>query len=618
MKNVMKKINLKYRVKNLESNVFLRRAVYCLLFTCMLFTSCDLNEYPEDSISPATYFKTEQELKLYSNQFYIQLPDASDYYQEMSDLVCNTLAIDNSVRGFTRTVPGTGGGWSFTALRRVNYMLANIDRCADKKVRDKYEGVCRFFRAYFYFDKLQRFGEVPWYDKVVGSADDLLYKPRDTRDYVIDMINKDLDSAAVLLPETPESNMIVGRYAALALQARANLYEGTFRKYHNGRVELNNQTLEYEYLLQKAADAAFEVINSNKYALYSDGIKPYYDLFVNNDPSNKEYILKRSYAVATHEGTAYALVSSKGAAGATRTLALAYLMKDGSRYTDKAGYETFTYPQEYADRDPRMAQTLLTKSFAYKDGTMATFNKGVTLTGYPIVKYVEGSTKISGSNVDVPVLRYAEVLLAYVEAKAELGSLTQADIDISINVIRSRVGMPGLNMAAVNANPDPILLGAKFGYQNVDKGSNCGVILEIRRERTIEMAMEGNRYQDLVRWRELTRFDNQNLDGTSNGNEFLGVYVSGSGKFDMDGDGTIDFVVNKQGDRPQTAPGVTSVTIDKDIFLDGGMKGHIIALKDVYRRHDESRDYLYPIPTTELSLSKGALIQNPNWEDIDR
>lgn len=300
----MKKINLKYRVKNLESNVFLRRAVYCLLFTCMLFTSCDLNEYPEDSISPATYFKTEQELKLYSNQFYIQLPDASDYYQEMSDLVCNTLAIDNSVRGFTRTVPGTGGGWSFTALRRVNYMLANIDRCADKKVRDKYEGVCRFFRAYFYFDKLQRFGEVPWYDKVVGSADDLLYKPRDTRDYVIDMINKDLDSAAVLLPETPESNMIVGRYAALALQARANLYEGTFRKYHNGRVELNNQTLEYEYLLQKAADAAFEVINSNKYALYSDGIKPYYDLFVNNDPSNKEYILKRSYAVATHEGTA--------------------------------------------------------------------------------------------------------------------------------------------------------------------------------------------------------------------------------------------------------------------------------------------------------------------------
>jgi len=178
--------------------------------------------------------------------------------------------------------------------------------------------------------------------------------------------------------------------------------------------------------------------------------------------------------------------------------------------------------------------------------------------------------------------------------------------------------MPDLIMATANANPDPILLGREFGYQNVDKGSNCGVILEIRRERTIEMAMEGNRYQDLVRWRELTRFDNQYEDGTSNGHEFLGVYISGSGKFDMDGDGIIDFVVNKQGDRPQTAPGVTSVTIDKDIFLDRGVKGHILALKDVYRRHNESRDYLYPIPTTELSLSKGALTQNPNWEDIDR
>ncbi len=614
----MKKINFKYRVKSLESKSILLTAVYSLLSICMIFTSCNLNEYPEDSISPETYFKNEQELKLYSNQFYIQLPDASEYYQEMSDLVCNTLAIDNSVLGYTHVVPGTGGGWSFSALRHINYMLGNIDRCTDKRVRNQYEGVCRFFRAYFYFDKLQHFGEVPWYEEVVGSADNLLYKPRDTRDYVIGMINRDLDSAAVLLPETPESNMIVGRYAALALQARANLYEGTFRKYHNGRVELNNQTLGYGDLLQKAADAARKVMSSNKYAIYSSGNIPYYDLFVNNDPSNKEYILKRSYAVATHGGTAYALVSSKGAAGATRTLALAYLMKDGSRFTDKAGYDTYTYQQEYADRDPRMAQTLLTKSFTYKDGTKATFNKGVTLTGYPIVKYVEGSTMIPGSHVDVPVLRYAEVLLAYAEAKAELGTLTQSDIDISINVVRGRVGMPALNLAAANANPDPVLLGAEFGYLNVDKGSNCGVILEIRRERTIEMAMEGNRYQDLVRWRELTRFDNQNLDGTSNGHNFLGVYVTGSGKFDMDGDGTIDFVVNKQGDRPQTAPGVTSVTIDKDIFLDGGVKGHIIALKDIYRRHDENRDYLYPIPTTELALSKGALNQNPNWDDIDR
>lgn len=606
------------RIK-LKSKVFSLTKLNWLFVACIMFTSCDLDQFPEDSLSPETYFKNEQELKLYSNQFYTMLPDASGgLFRERSDLVCNTAFIDQTVAGFTSVVPGTGGGWTFTDLRHINYMLGNLNRCTDLKARNRYEGLGRFFRAYFYFDKLERFGQVPWYGKVIGSNDNMLFKARDTRDYIIDRINVDLDSAAILLPEIPESNLVVGRYAALALQARANLFEGVFRKYHNGRAELDNQTLEYQHILQKAADVALEVMNSHKYAIYSSGSTPYYDLFVKSDPSNKEYILKRSYALTTHEATAYALVASKGAAGATRTLALSYLMKDGSRFTDKPGYSTYSYPQEYVDRDPRMAQTLLTSSFTYKDGTTAKFNKAVTLTGYPIVKYVEGATKISGSNIDMPILRYAEILLTYAEAKAELGTLTQSDIDQSINVIRSRVHMPALDMANANAHPDPFLLGAEFGYQNVDKGSNSGVILEIRRERTIEMAMEGNRYYDLVRWREITRFDNQNLDGTDNGHKFLGVYVPDAGKYDMDGNGTIDFVVNKPGVPPLSAPGVTAVTIGKDIFLDGGDKGHIIALKDVIRRHDENRDYLYPIPLTELSLSKGALTQNPNWQDINR
>ncbi len=596
-----------------------------LIMAASLLTACNLDEYPEDTISPETYFKNEKELRLYSNQFYTQLPDASDFYQEMSDLVCNGLAYNDAVRGYSHIVPGTGGGWSFTALRHINYMLNNLDRCTDVSVRKKYEGVGRFFRAYFYFEKLQRFGEVPFYKEVIGSGDALLYKARDTRDYVIKMINEDLDTAALYLPEAQESNMLVNRYAALALQARANLYEGTFRKYHNGRVELKNETLEYKTLLQKAVAACEKIMASKKYEIYSQGDRPYYDLFVNNDPSNKEYILKRSYAVSTHEASAYALVASKGAAGATRTLALAYLMKNGERITDQPGYETWNYPAEYANRDPRMAQTLLTKSFNYKDGTKAIFNKSVSLTGYPIVKYVEGSTMISGSHVDIPVFRYAEVLLNFAEAKAELDEITQTDIDKSIKLLRDRVKMPNLDVATANAHPDPFLCGAQYGYKNVPVGKNQGVILEIRRERTIEMAMEGNRYQDLVRWRELLRFDNETSDEVRNGYEFAGPYVSGAGKFDMDGDGTIDFVVNVQGSRPLSAPGVTAVTIGKDLFLDtdpdgtkGITKGHIIALYDMIRRHDENRDYLYPLPITELTLSKGNLTQNPNWEDIPR
>lgn len=594
--------------------------IFGLLVTAFSLVACNLDEYPEDSISPETYFKNEQELKLYSNQFYTQLPDASDYYQEMSDLVCNGLAYNDAVRGYSRVVPGTGGGWSFTALRHINYMLTNLYRCEDENVRRHYEGIGRFFRAWFYFSKLQRFGEVPFYDQVLNSDDEeMLCKPRDSRDFIIARINNDLDTAVLYLPEFEESNRIVNRYAALALQARANLYEGTFRKYHNGRPELKGQVLEYKPLLQKAADAAQAIMASKKYAVYSDGDKPYYDLFVKNDPSGKEYILNRSYAVTTHEASNYALVSSKGAAGATRTLALAYLMKDGTRFTDIKGYETKYAKDEYANRDPRMAQTLLTSSFTYSDGTIAKFNKGVTLTGYPIVKYVEGETGKVGSNVDMPVFRYAEVLLNYAEALAELGTVSQADIDKSINLLRGRVNMPPLDMARANANPDPLLCGAQYGYKNVDNGSNKGLILEIRRERTIELVMEGFRYQDLVRWREITRFDNQDGEGNLNGFEFYGPYVKGPGRYDMDCDGNLDFVVNQEGGRPiSPVAGVTSVTIGKDIILSNGNKGFIIALGDMKRVHNEDRDYLFPLPLTELTLSKGALTQNPNWDDIDR
>lgn len=595
------------------------RNIILLSMAAIGLAACNLDEYPEDSVSPETFFKTEKELKLYSNQFYTMLPDASDLFQEVSDYIVHGLSYSDVMRGYAHIVPSTGGGWSFTSLRHINYFLQNLYRCEDEAVRLKYEGVGRFWRAYFYFDKLQRFGETPWYDQVVtNDNEELLYKKRDSRETIINHIIEDLDVAAAQLPETSDNKYNINRYAALALKARACLYEGTFRKYHAGTV-FNPTSLPYTELLQKAAAAAKEVMTSGKYQLYKSGERPYYDLFVNNDNGEKETILARSYGVATHEGTASALVASKGAAGFTRAFALTYLMKDGSRFTDQEGYDQLSYDRETVDRDPRMSQTMLTKSFNYKDGTEAVFRKNLSITGYPVVKYVEGPSATSGSHVDIPVFRLAEVYLNYAEALAELGTITQEDIDLSINMLRDRVDMPHLSLADANAHPDQFLLGDAFGYKNVDKGSNCGVILEIRRERGIELVMEGFRYQDLVRWRELCRLDNQNADETSNGREFYGPYVPGKGRYDMDGDGKIDFVVNPETGRGYPAPtGVTAVTINKDIFLSEGDKGLIISLQDMVRRHDEQRDYLYPIPITELTLSRGNLTQNPNWDDIDR
>lgn len=582
-------------------------------------TACDLNEYPQDSISPETFFKTEKELKLYSNQFYTMLPDASDLYQEMSDHIVHGLSYNDAVRGYARQVPSTGGGWSFTALRHINYFLQNLYRCENEEVKKRYEGLACFWRAYFYFTKLQRFGDTPWYDQVVtNDNNELLYKERDSREVIIQHIIEDLDKAAEQLPETSENKYIVNRYTALALKARACLYEGTFRKYHAGTV-FNPTNLPYTYLLEASAIAAKEIINSGKYEIFQTGENPYYKFFVNNENKEKEIILARSYGVATHEASAFALVASKGAAGFTRAFALTYLMNDGSRFTDKPGYDKMPLNEETINRDPRMSQTMLTKRFTFIDGSTSLFRKELSITGYPVVKFVEGSTAISGSHVDIPIFRFAEVCLNYAEALAELGSITQTDIDISINKLRDRVNMPHLSLTEANANPDPFLMSNDYGYKNVDKGENCGVILEIRRERGIELVMEGFRYQDLIRWREITRFDNQNADGTSNGREFFGPYVPGKGRYDMDSDGEIDFVVNPESGRGYPAPaGVKSVTINKDIFLSEGDKGYIISLQDMIRRHDEQRDYLYPIPITELTLSRGKLTQNPGWDDINR
>ena len=594
------------------------------IFLCGLaalaLTGCNLDEFPKDSVSPETFFKTEKELKLYSNQFYTALPDASDFYMESSDYIVHNLSYIDAVRGYAHVVPSTGGGWSFSTLRHINYFLQNLYRCEDEAVRKKYEGVGRFWRAYFYFSKLQLFGDLPWYDQVLNSDDDqLLYKERDSRDVIIKHIIDDLDVAAKQLPEIGENKYHICRYTALALKARACLYEGTFRKYHAGTV-FNPNNLPYADLLQQAASAALEVMQSGKYQLYAEGTRPYYDYFVGiGATSEKETILSRSYGLATHDASAFALVASKGSAGFTRAFALTYLDSDGTRFTDKADYLTQPFTEETKNRDPRMAQTFLTQNFTYKDGTQGLYRKNLSVTGYPVVKFIEGSEATSGSHVDMPVFRLGEVYLNYAEALAEKGTITQNDIDISINKLRDRVHMPHLSLADANAHPDAFLKGETYGYKNVDKGNNCGVILEIRRERGIELVMEGFRYQDLVRWRELTRFDNQNADETSNGREFFGPYVPSKGRYDMDGDGVFDFVVNPETGRGYPAPtGVKAVTINKDIFLTEDTKGMIIALQDMVRRHDEKRDYLYPIPITELTLSKGLLKQNPNWDDINR
>lgn len=588
-----------------------------LAFTLMAaLSSCNdwLDKTPLSDITEENYFRTETDLQLFSNNFYNTILDKSPYDQQ-SDVYVQQELSDELLGGSNRIVPASGGGWTWTALRNVNTLLGNIDKCEDEEAAVKYSALARFFRAYFYFDKVKRFGDVPWYDKELFSSDEELYKARDSRELVMTNMLADIDYAIENLPakeEETSSPFRVNRWAALALKARFCLYEGTYRKYHN--VSLDGH--DYAYYLEQAVKAAEELINGGKYHLYSTSNpeEDYLMLFAAEDANPDEYILaiKFDYGMSLyHNATAHTLVPTQGRPGLPRKLINAYLMKDGTPFTDRAGWEKMPFTEEVKDRDPRLAQTVRTPGYHRIGQTeILAPDLSVSVTGYQPVKFVQDPTASGGqvdrndrSTCDLPVFRYAEVLLNYAEAKAELGTLTQADLDKTVNVIRDRVAMPHLDMAAANANPDSYLSSAEYGYTNVT-GSNQGVILEIRRERAIELTQEGFRFDDLVRWKA----------GSCVNQSITGMYFPGAGEYDLSGDGVTD-VVLYTGDTKPDKKDAQVYKIGSDIVLTEGESGYVDYHHNISRTaFNEERDYLYPIPINERSLNPN-LTQNPGWND---
>lgn len=577
-------------------------------------SSCDLlDTKPMSQMTQTDYFKTETDLQLFTNPLYNNMLD-KDPYDDQSDLmVCQTLS-DEILGGNKRTVPNSGGGWTWTDLRRINTLLEYADQCDDKDAVTHYTALARFFRAYFYFEKVKRFGDVPWYDVQLGSADEALYNPRDSRELIMTKMIEDIDFAINELPEEV-STYRVNRWAALALKAQFCLYEGTYRKYHDVQIDGAN---DYTYYLDLAAKAAGEVINQGPYKLYSTGNpdSDYMMLFAQEDASPDEYILaiKFDYGLAIHHNaTAFTLVPTQGRPGYTRKMVNMYLMKDGSRFTDRTGWQEESFVEETKDRDPRLAQSIRTPGYTRIGKTeVLAPDFGCSVTGYQPIKFVQNPDD-SGGNVDrndrstcdIPVYRLAEVMLNYAEAKAELGTLTPDDLDISINKIRDRVDMPHLKLAEANANPDWYLLSSEYGFSNVS-GANQGVILEIRRERAIEMIQEGTRYEDLVRWKAGPCLDQA----------LTGMYFPGAGQYDLTGDGKTDLILYNEGSaKPEAGDGVYVYQIGTEILLSGGTRGYVSYHKNIERTpYNEERDYLYPIPINERSLNPD-LTQNPGWND---
>ena len=247
----------------------MKKILSILTVGCALtLSSCEdwLDKYPLAQMSPETFFSNENELQAFSNTFYTIFPGDGLYNEGYDNIVKNEIAAEMRDG---RTIPASGGGWTWTDLRKFNTLLEYSGNCKDTDIRNRYDAVARFFRAYFYFEKVKRFGDVPWYAKPLGSADPELKRPRDSREFVMQRMIEDIDFAIRYLPAERDLYRVT-KWTALALKSRFCLFEGTFRKYHS----IDGYEHDWKWYLEQAADAAEEFITNSGYSLYTATCSP--------------------------------------------------------------------------------------------------------------------------------------------------------------------------------------------------------------------------------------------------------------------------------------------------------------------------------------------------------
>tara|TARA_R110002124_G_scaffold206581_6_gene373194 strand:- start:73 stop:1869 length:1797 start_codon:yes stop_codon:yes gene_type:complete len=588
---------------------------YLFILNIFWITSCNeefMDRYPQTSIAPEEFFKTEQDLQLYVNGL-LSLPGTFEYQSDQSsDNLATTGAVE--IKSILTGSPSSQNvivGWNWGRLRNINYFLENSRKAnASLEVIQHYEGIARYYRAIFYSSMVKRYSDVPWYEQLLSPTDEELYKGRDSRETVVDGIMEDLAFAnehvnADVATGTP------GNWAVKVFYARFALYEGTFRKYHD---ELGLQ-ITADTFLQKASEIAKTIMDSGKFSIYNTGNpdNDYKTLFNSQDlTGNSEVILFNAYDInKDRSSNVNTGVFGTYEQSPARDLVQSYLMADGSKFTDKPDYDKFSYVEEFKDRDPRLYQTLVYPGWVRVPESspyIPILNRN--FSGYYQHKgYSNTTDNIELGSLDFPVYRYAEVLLTYAEAMAELGTLTQADLDASVNLLRNRVGMPALMLNEANTQPDPVMMSK---YPKVS-GPMAGVLLEIRRERRVEFAVEGYRFDDLMRYGAGKLLENIPE----------GMYFSGLGKFDLTGDGIPDiFLVNKSTDIPEDKDKEVNElgklliyyktgTIDDNVtvYLENGENGGTMVTEVSPRNFIEPKYYYRPIPVQQVAL-------NPNLEQI--
>lgn len=583
-----------------------------IIFGSLLFllAACKkdfLNKQPLDTLSSDNSLATTNELRLYVNQFYTGAFPGQPGGVGGSGIAFNDAGTDNMTFSSVNNrmngalaLSNAGALGGYTTIRSINYFLENYHNAmGDPVLINNYLGEAKFFRAITYFNMLKNYGDLTWINKVLDADTLLMQVSRDPRTLIIDSVLSDLDQAIELLPvKSNSASMRLHKDVALTFKSRVALYEATWQKYHKAANDpfytKGISDTKIKNYFEQARDAASEVMNSGRWKIYSTGkpLEDYFKLFVTLDLSaNSEVMLWRKYSVADNIGHSISKYTSTAGADMGINLSLVddYLTLDGRPFTgtERAEAQKIYGTELKSDlRDPRLSQTVAVPGKPIKPGEVVPayppinqtgFNRSAT--GFPLYKFLEYNDARAVSddfNSQCPAIafRYAEVLLNYAEAMAELGE-DPSLIANALRPLRDRANMPAVNFSR-EYNTD-----ASYPFRNLDE-----VLQAVRRERRIELAAEGFRLDDIMRWAV--------ADILIVGKRPLGALYIGS-------------------DMPANYPASYQPQLSGNA---GDAKRYLDPQKNVVPAgygFNVKRDYLLPIQQRMLQLTANKWVQNPGW-----
>ena len=517
------------------------------LIACILLLSCSkevLDRPPLTSYVDDQFWRNEGDVRMYANAFYPQYFNGyntsftADYTPVRGYTFSDDLTSKNVQSNFESSIPTSRGStaegaawmaqyagptWNFAWVRKSNIFLNRLENKVKSNMTEEaynhWTAVAKFFRGFEYSRLVSVFGDVPYFDQEVPNTDlATLYKDRDDRGFVMDKVYDDFKYVLANIREN-DGVQYLNKNIAAAFISRFMLFEGTYQHYHGLDAARAKKYLEF------AVEAGDIVINSNKYSFTRD----FKSLFASESlAGHPEVLLYRVYDAAlgiTHSIGSYHNGTEVVGVDGNLVLIKSFIANDGDVWQNSsvADASSFAIADLVKTRDPRFEASFMDRPNA----NSATLLYGYKFASREAITYI-GKTypPAWGSNTntsDAPVMRLAEVVLNWIEAKAVLaqyygGSITQDDLDKSVNAIRNRP----LDAAAIAKGvqkTDPLLLTAL--PNDPDRDADVPeLIWEIRRERRMEFVFEHTRLLDLKRWKKLS-----NMDFSTDPDYFLGPWV---------------------------------------------------------------------------------------------